>query len=132
MERKTILVVDDEPMIREMVRVMLAGQPYDLVDAGNGIEALACLEKQPVDLILTDIIMPDSDGIELVMALRRSRPGMKVIVMSGGGRVRAGHYLDLARRLGAAYVIEKPFDAATLCRVIKEQLEPSAGQQEKS
>jgi DNA-binding NtrC family response regulator len=122
MDRKKILLVDDEEAIRKMVRAVLGNELYEYGEATNGLEAQAVLEKQHFDLIITDVIMPDCDGIELVIAIRRKQPDIKVIVMSGGGRVRAGHYLDLAGKLGAAKVFEKPFDTAALRQTVKELL----------
>jgi CheY-like chemotaxis protein len=122
MDRKKILLVDDEDVIRKMVSVILGSELYEFAEASNGLEAQALLEKEPFDLIISDVIMPDCDGIELVMAIRRKLPDIKVIVMSGGGRVRAGHYLDLANKLGAARVFEKPFDTAALRQAVKELL----------
>jgi DNA-binding NtrC family response regulator len=122
MDQKKILLVDDEEAIRKMIRAVLGNELYEYGEATNGLEAQAVLEKQHFDLIITDVIMPDCDGIELVMAIRRKQPDIKVIVMSGGGRVRAGHYLDLAGKLGAAKVFEKPFDTAALRQTVKELL----------
>ena len=122
MERKRILLVDDEEAIRKMVSVVLGSELYEFAEASNGLEAQTLLEKEKFDLIISDVIMPDCDGIELVMAIRRKLPDIKVIVMSGGGRVRAGHYLDLASKLGAARVFEKPFDTAALRQAVKELL----------
>ncbi len=122
MDRKKILLVDDEEAIRKMIRAVLGNELYEYGEATNGLEAQAVLEKQHFDLIITDVIMPDCDGIELVIAIRRKQPDIKVIVMSGGGRVRAGHYLDLAGKLGAAKVFEKPFDTAALRQTVKEFL----------
>ncbi len=119
---KKILLVDDEEAIRKMIRAILGVELYEFGEAVNGLEAQALLEKQHFDLIITDVIMPDCDGIELVMAIRRKLPDIKVIVMSGGGRVRAGHYLDLARKLGAAKVFEKPFDIVALRQTVNELL----------
>ncbi|MFA7257685.1 MAG: response regulator [Kiritimatiellales bacterium] len=122
MELKKILLVDDEEAIRRMTRVVLGGELYEFAEATNGLEAQAMLEKQKFDLVISDVIMPDCDGIELVMAIRRKLPDIKVIIMSGGGRVRAGHYLDLAKKLGAARVFEKPFDTAALRQAVQELL----------
>ncbi len=120
MEQKRILLVDDEEAIRKMVRAILGSEFYDFTEAVNGMDAQKLLENQKFDLIITDVIMPDCDGIELVIAIRRKLPDIKVIVMSGGGRVRAGHYLDLAGKLGAARVFEKPFNTALLRQAVKE------------
>jgi DNA-binding NtrC family response regulator len=122
MERKKILLVDDEESIRKMVRAVLGDKLYVFQEADNGLDAQSLLEKDPHDLIISDVIMPDCDGIELVMAIRNKFPGIKVIVMSGGGRVRAGHYLNLAQKLGAARVFEKPFDTDELRNAVAELL----------
>ncbi|MFA6173300.1 MAG: response regulator [Kiritimatiellales bacterium] len=124
MDRKKILLVDDEEAIRKMVRAILGNELYEIAEANNGLDAQVLLTKQKFDLIITDVIMPDCDGIELVMAIHRKLPEIKVIVMSGGGRVRAGHYLDLAAKLGAARVFEKPFDTAAFRAAVQELLSP--------
>lgn len=128
MERKSILLVDDEEAIRKMVKAILGDEFYQFSEASNGLEAQDRLKQSHFDLIITDVIMPDCDGIELVMAVRRKLPDIKVIVMSGGGRVRAGHYLDLAGKLGAAKVFEKPFDTAALRKTVKDLLMPVSKQ----
>ena len=122
MERKNILLVDDEEAIRKMVKAILGDELYCFAEATNGLEAQDRLRESAFDLIITDVIMPDCDGIELVMAVRRKLPDIKVIVMSGGGRVRAGHYLDLAGKLGAARVFEKPFDTTAFRKAVQELL----------
>ncbi len=119
---KNILLVDDEESIRRMVRAVLGEEEYVFTEASNGVEALEIMEGQSFDLILTDVIMPDCDGIELVMTVRKKLPDIKVIVMSGGGRVRADHYLNLAEKLGAARVFEKPFNTAELRETVAELL----------
>ncbi len=119
---KNILLVDDEESIRKMVRAVLGEEEYAFTEASNGVEALEIMETQSFDLIITDVIMPDCDGIELVMTVRKKLPDIKVIVMSGGGRVRADHYLNLAEKLGAARVFEKPFNTAELRETVSELL----------
>jgi DNA-binding NtrC family response regulator len=119
---KNILLVDDEASIRTMVRAILSDPEYSFVEAANGKEALEILETKAFDLIITDVIMPDCDGIELVMTVRRKLPGVKIVVMSGGGRVRADHYLNLAEKLGAAHVFEKPFNTTELRETVSSLL----------
>jgi len=129
---KKILLVDDEKSIRKMLRTVLGDDKYSFAEASNGLEALAIMETQSIDLILTDVIMPDCDGIELVMSVRKKLPDIKVIVMSGGGRVRADHYLNLAEKLGAARVFEKPFNTAELRDTVSELLMDAEPASEKS
>lgn len=126
---KKILLVDDEGAIRSMVSVVLKGEDRVFVEASNGTEAQAFLAADSYDLVISDVIMPDCDGIELVMSIRRKQPDVPVIVMSGGGRVQANHYLNLAEKLGAAKVFEKPFDTVALRATVNEILgdvEPTA------
>lgn len=111
---KKILLVDDEDAIRSMVRAVLMQGNRSFSEAANGREAQALLDAEEYDLVISDVIMPDCDGIELVMAIRRKLPDIPVIMMSGGGRVNASHYLDLAEKLGAISVFEKPFNTAEL------------------
>lgn len=122
MNRKKILIVDDEEAICKMVRVILGESLYEFGEARNGLKAQDLLKKETFDLVISDIIMPDCDGIELVMNIRRELPDIKIVVMSGGGRVQAGHYLDLASKLGANRVFEKPFDMMVLRNTVQELL----------
>ena len=119
---KNILLVDDEEPIRKMIRAVLGEDSYSFIEASNGAKALEILETQSFDLIITDVIMPDCDGIELVLNVRKKLPDIQVIVMSGGGRVRADPYLSLAEKLGAARVFEKPFDTTELRETVSELL----------
>jgi len=129
---KNILLVDDEESIRKMVRAVLSDEEYVFTEANNGAEALEILESAEFDLIITDVIMPDCDGIELVMTVRKKLPDIKVIVMSGGGRVRADHYLNLAEKLGAARVFEKPFNTTELRETVRELLAETDSAMEKN
>lgn len=122
MDRKKILLVDDEDEIRKVVRATLGEELYEFAEESNGLDAQAQLEKQNFDLIITDIIMPDCDGIELIINVRRNRPDIKIIVLSGGGRVHAAHYLNLAKKLGATHVFEKPFDTDVLRKTVQKLL----------
>ncbi len=105
-----------------MLSAMLKGENRTFVDASNGTEAQEILEGSSFDLVISDVIMPDCDGIELVMAIRSKLPDIPVIIVSGGGRVQANHYLKLAKKLGAASVFEKPFDTVRLRKKVTELL----------
>lgn len=109
-----VLVVDDNEDFRGIVCEMLLDLGWEVFTAKNGVQALAVLESQVVDVVLTDIIMPDKDGVETVQEIRRKYPTIKIAAMSGGGRVNANNYLDLAKRLGASVTFEKPFRAQEL------------------
>lgn len=111
---KKILIVDDDSTIRSMVCTILATPMRSFSEATNGTEALRALEMEMFDLIISDVIMPNCDGIELIMSIRAKYPNLPVVIVSGGGRVNATHYLGLAEKLGAVKVFEKPFDVQLL------------------
>ncbi len=119
---KKILLVDDEEAIRTMVRAVLKTDTRSFSEAANGHAAQALLDTDTFDLVISDVIMPDCDGIELIMAIRRKLPDIPVIVMSGGGRVNAAHYLNLAAKLGAMSIFEKPFNTVKLRTTVTEIL----------
>src|SRR5215831_7102565 len=96
-----ILVIDDEDPIRRLLRAALEQRGHQVVEARQGKEALDLHRSQPVELVITDILMPEKDGLEVIMALRREAPQLKVIAISGGGRFRQTEALELAEPLGA-------------------------------
>lgn len=104
-----ILVADDEESIRSLLRHILECAGYEVVDAENGQVALEKCREQRPDLVLTDIVMPEMEGIGFMLQLRREYPGLKVIAMSGGGRIGPETYLPMAREFGAVHTLEKPF-----------------------
>ncbi len=120
METYDILVVDDEPMIREGLKVALEIEGHRTLTASDGNEALKIVDKQKPDLIITDIIMPESDGIELICSVKESNPGIKILAISGGGRISAYDHLKIAKQLGATGVLTKPFSTEELiCEINK-------------
>lgn len=116
--KKRILIVDDEPQIREMLARKLESS-YDVTIAANGREAIDNLEKTDFDVVIADILMPEKDGLEVVMYIHRERPETKSIVISSpSNRV----FLQSAELLGATRVIEKPFTPSEIEAMIKELL----------
>ena len=105
---KHILLVDDDELSRGAVRKMLERSGYDVQSTGIGQEALAWYRREPADLVITDLIMPDTDGLEMIQELRRINPAVRVLAISGGGRVDAEEYLSVARKFGAVEVLPKP------------------------
>ena len=115
---KKIAVVDDDAGFGKLVHRILEKhgyEPYLFLNAG---EALEFIDETPVNLLITDVLMPDMDGIELLTAIKRKIVGLPVIVMSGGGRVAADFYLETMRGLGAKHVLEKPFDTEKLLGMV--------------
>ncbi len=104
-----ILIIDDEPHILLMLKKMLERAGYEIDMASNGNEGLDIFRKAPTDMVITDIIMPEKEGLETIREMRRIRPELKIIAMSGGGKVSAENYLEIAKIFGASRVISKPF-----------------------
>jgi CheY-like chemotaxis protein len=119
-----ILIVDDEPDILIILERMLRKMNHETVPAGNGKEAVRLLEASSFDLVITDLIMPESEGIETIGAIRKRWPGMKIIAMSGGGRQSPVPYLAVAASLGADATLAKPFDRADLSDALRHVLGP--------
>jgi CheY-like chemotaxis protein len=116
-----ILVVDDDENICRVVQRMLNAAGYDVDVANNGQEALAKLTPD-VNLVLSDVLMPEMDGIEMIMRLRKEVPDVKIISMSGGGIQDKEHVLEIAERLGAVKTLSKPFSREDLIGTVQEVL----------
>jgi two-component system chemotaxis response regulator CheY len=113
-----ILVVDDEPAIRDLLERFLTEAGFAVNTATNGQDASLSIGERIVDLVLTDIIMPEWNGIDLIVELRRRRPGLPVIAMSGGGQISRVDCLRTARRVGAVAILDKPFTRAQLIATV--------------
>ena len=119
-----ILVIDDEPHLRILLEsfLLLDGHEVDL--AVNGSEGMKLIERNTYDLVFTDVVMPEKDGLEVLMELKGREPRIRIIVISGGGeRLNIKELLNMARLLGADRVLSKPLDFTTLLAVVKEVLE---------
>jgi len=103
-----ILVIDDEPSILLMIKKMLEKAGHEVEMALNGKEGMQIFEKNKADLLITDIIMPEKEGLETIVEMRKKYPDLKIIAISGGGRISADGYLPGAKLLGANMVFQKP------------------------
>lgn len=121
-----ILIIDDEPQIRSMVRLILEREGYAVLEAVDGAEGLKIFREKPADLILTDLIMPNKDGIGMIIELKKEFPDVKIIAMSGGGLNRPEGYLRGAQKLGAAATLTKPINRQDLVRVVRDTLKADA------
>ncbi len=119
---KSILVIDDDIQVRQLLRQILEREGYHVLDAPDGNKGLKLYRQSPTDLIITDIIMPEKEGIETIMELKRDFPNVKIIAISGGGRINSKHYLDIAERCHVAHTFSKPFDRKEMLGVIRELL----------
>ncbi len=113
-----ILLIDDDDDLRTMLRRVLTLSGHTVVEARNGEEGLALFPQAAADLVITDIVMPGKEGLEVLMALRKKHPPVKIIAISGGGRGDATDYLHLAKQMGAARVLSKPFSNDALMSAI--------------
>jgi DNA-binding NtrC family response regulator len=117
-----VLVVDDEPGVRALLRHVLEREGHAVIEAANGRRAMRALHGAPVDLVITDIIMPEQEGMETISEVRRLRPEIKIIAMSGGGRRLTMDFLPLASRMGADLTLEKPFKPAFVAAAVADLL----------
>jgi CheY-like chemotaxis protein len=118
-----ILVIEDDNSSRWIVVRTLVQMGHTVLEASNGVEGLRANRDAPVDLVLTDLVMPEKEGIETIMELRRTHPMVKIIAMTGGlNPVMARTNLQNARFLGASKVLLKPFDQAELAAALDEVL----------
>jgi DNA-binding response OmpR family regulator len=115
-----ILVVDDDFQMREMLGVILERKGYDVKTASDGKAAMQLQSKKPFDIVITDIIMPEKEGLETISDLRSGYPQLKIIAISGGGRHRPEGFLELARQLGADRVLAKPFGSWEILGAVRE------------
>ena len=109
-----ILLIDDEQMVRKIVRKMLERSGHDVTEAENGRLGLEQLKAGAFELVLTDIIMPEMEGVETLVTVREQYPDVKVIAMSGGGRTGNIDFLGTAEKLGASAILHKPFTLSAL------------------
>lgn len=117
-----VLLVDDEPLLRETLRTALQAVGFTVVVAPNGDVALKAIASEPFDVIVTDVLMPETDGLEMIMRIRKQSNNVRIIAMSGGGRMRNMDMLEFAKSFGADSVIAKPFLPKQLVALIKSLL----------
>ena len=118
-----ILVIDDEELVRFTLKQALQKAGHEVLEAADGKDGVAVSKRSPVDLIITDIIMPEKEGVETIVELRRDDPDVKIIAISGGGRTGTTDYLELAQKLGSQRVLRKPFGRQELLEAVQETLE---------
>lgn len=110
MKSLSILVADDEESIRVLLQHWLMGAGHTVTSAGDGRQALEAIKQGQFDLVITDVLMPDGDGLNLIAELKKAQPAMRVLAISGGGRfVQGDDCLKMAHGLGAHAAVMKPF-----------------------
>jgi DNA-binding NtrC family response regulator len=113
-----ILIIDDEPSIIEVLRKILQFEGYDVATAANGEEGLELFRQTPCDLVITDMVMPAKDGLQTILDLRKEKPDLPVIAMSGGGAISKERYLAVAGYLDRVITIAKPFSVGAIAEAV--------------
>lgn len=118
----SILIIEDDPTLRSLFKRFLGSKGYSILLAENGKEGLRLLREKHPDLVITDIMMPEMDGLELLMAIRNGHDSVPVIAISGGMRSLPVNFLQNAKVMGARHVFEKPVSLDELLRAVEELL----------
>ncbi len=119
-----ILVIDDDSTILEMISRMLKKEGYEVLMATNGKEGMQIFKTTPeIDLVITDLVMPEKEGIETIAELKRDFPHIKILAISGGSIVKTKTYLSIAKHIGADLTLSKPFVTQELLKSVQKLLE---------
>ena len=121
-----ILIVDDDPGIRRALTSLLSKSGYQVTQANDGLEAIRLWRDQGGDLVITDLHMPEKNGIETILELLSHSPGIRIIAMSGGGQTKRLDLLSNATMLGAVLTIEKPFTLTEMLTLVRQALQTGA------
>jgi CheY-like chemotaxis protein len=113
-----ICIIDDEPLVRDAMALALGDLGHDALVAHDGVSGMAIVERERPDVVVTDILMPAGDGMEIIPRLRSTYPAMAIVAMSGGGQNGSSLFLSLARQMGADVCLTKPFQPAELVEAI--------------
>ena len=119
-----ILVIDDVPQMRKLIEATLEAAGHEVVCAGNGKEGLAIFSVQPADLVITDLIMPETEGMETIQQLRAVDPALKILAISGAPQ--EWRILEMAENHGAHKTLAKPFKLEELANAVETLLRPQA------
>ena len=120
-----ILIVDDNPQMRATMRRILVSSGYSVIEAGDGREGLELFRSHAPDVVVTDIVMPEKEGIETIIEMSRAASRTKIIAVSGSLAAGGPDFLTMAGRFGADLVLQKPFRAAELQKAVKTLLAPA-------
>jgi CheY-like chemotaxis protein len=119
----SILLVDDDDEFLAMLSEVLERAGYQVQQASDGEQAIKLYRKHPTDLVITDLVMPEKEGIQLIVELRRLNHKVKIIAISGAGQTLQNEYLRMAKALGAKRVLGKPFPVDQILEAVREVLE---------
>ncbi|MBW2684150.1 MAG: response regulator [Deltaproteobacteria bacterium] len=119
---KRILIIDDEQIVLEVLRKILELEGYEVATAANGDEGIELFSQKPFDLVITDMVMPEKDGLQTILDLRKETPDLAVIAMSGGGTISKERYLAVAGYLDGIITITKPFSLESITGAVAKLL----------
>ncbi|UCE48272.1 MAG: response regulator [Phycisphaerales bacterium] len=119
---RRILVIEDDVEFRKMLRRMLERAGYEITEAADGKEGMRLFRAAPTDLVITDILMPEQEGIETILELKREFADVKIIAISGGGHIDSKEYLETAEQFGVPRTFSKPFNREEFLAAVKELL----------
>lgn len=117
-----ILVIDDDDFVRKIVCRSLRKNNFEVIEANNGNDGVEKAQSEKPDVVLTDILMPDKEGIETILEIKAADQNIKIIAMSGGGSTKNMNFLDMAKKVGAQHVLSKPFKPSALLEAINDVL----------
>ena len=117
-----ILVIDDDAIMREVMTSLFEDAGYVVIAAEDGRRGVARFREERPDIVITDLIMPEQEGLQTIVELRRLQPDAKIIAVSGGGRIGDRDMLEMAQALGASDTVAKPFDPDDLVRRVSRYL----------
>ena len=117
-----VLVIDDDKHMRILLRQVMEMAGYEVTVAGDGREGMELQRARPADLVITDLIMPEQEGLETIGTLKKEFDEVKIIAISGGGRIGPEAYLPTAKELGADRIFTKPFDIQAILAAARELL----------
>lgn len=117
-----ILVIDDDELILMACRNLFKKEGFTVLEASNGNAGLDLYKQERPDIVITDMLMPDKEGLETITDIRTFDPASKIIAMSSGGTTQNMSFLQLAKKIGADYVLKKPFKPAEILAVTKQMI----------
>ena len=124
MEEKKVLVIDDEEGLRRMYRELFQERGYEVITAEDGNKGIELFGREQPAVVILDIIMPEKEGVETMIELKKLDPNVKVIAVSGGGQIKAQEYLNVMRHFGAEYTFQKPVSTGELLGAVKQLCRP--------
>ena len=119
----TILLVDDDNQVRDMLKKIFVMEGYEVVEAADGLQATELYDPEVIDLVVTDIVMPEKEGLQTIREIKQVNPEARIIAISGGGRIKPEDYLDWANRIGVDQTFTKPIRRTEILAAISELLD---------